>query len=54
MNLKMKILSGFGVVCVLLLASGSFSLLRVGTIRHAMTQSLGQGEELASSSRCRK
>ncbi|MBK7669763.1 MAG: methyl-accepting chemotaxis protein [bacterium] len=48
MKLKMKILSGFGVVCVLLLASGSFSLLRVGTIRHAMTQSLGQGEELAT------
>jgi methyl-accepting chemotaxis protein len=48
MKLKMKILSGFGVVCVLLLASGSFSLLRVGTIRHEMEQSLGQAEELAA------
>ncbi len=48
MKLKMKILSGFGVVCLLLLASGSFSLLRVGAIRHEMEQSLGQGEELAA------
>ena len=48
MKLQMKILSGFAVVCLLLLASGTFSLLRVGHIRQEMDQALGQSEELAA------
>ncbi|MBK8166955.1 MAG: methyl-accepting chemotaxis protein [bacterium] len=47
MKLRVKILAGFGVVSLVLLSSGGFSLMRVGHIRQEMAHALGQADELA-------
>jgi methyl-accepting chemotaxis protein len=47
MKLRVKILSGFGIVSLILLSSGGFALQRVGVIRHGMELALGQSGELA-------
>lgn len=48
MKLQAKILTGFGVMCLLLLGSGLFSVVRVGVIRHEMESALSQADELAA------